>query len=127
MFAHYLHIKCHAMLLSTKQLTKTHIVMLFYYVEILKSLHVSCLCYFTGIKHNVVLNLISMTLMHNSCKVLYYESTTCCFSKASPWSFIAGKGFSLGSSSSIGSFLPLTKLYKTAVPIIIVRVVESFV
>ena len=44
------------------------------------SLIVSILCYFTDITHNVVLNLIAVKLMHNSCKVLYYESTTCCVS-----------------------------------------------
>ena len=52
------------------------------------------------------------------------------FPKGRAWSFIAGKGFSLGSSRvspSIGSFLPLIKLYRTAVATIIVRVVESFV
>ena len=52
------------------------------------------------------------------------------FPKASPWSFIEGKGFSLGSSrfsSLVGSFLPLRKLYKTAVAIITVGLVDSFV
>ena len=72
--------------------------------------------------------------MQNSCEVLFYQSTTCRVFQAEGlyqlvYSMHAGAWFSSASSrgSSMGSFLLLKKLYRTAFATNIVRVVESFI